>query len=632
MNSIFVFPGQGSQYVGMGADLFDKYAYLTEQADEVLGYSLKQLCLEDPDRVLSNTQYTQPALYLVNIMQYLDRLGEGSSKPDFLAGHSLGEYCALYAAGAFDFISGLKMVAKRGELMSKAPKGAMLAVLKIDQQYVREILSNLGYENIDIANINSRYQCILSGVYDELMSNTVQEAFTNAGGTVIPLNVSAAFHSRCMIDVETHYQRYLKTFEFSTLQIPVVSNYLARPYPEDDYLDVLTRQISNPVRWYESISWLNAKGYSDFVEIGPGNVLTKLCSTIVDDPMEIVEPSKKEESKHEILRDTSIQIQPQIVFMFSGQGSQYYQMGRELYDNNALFRKHMDECNSEYQYRFDQSLIDNLYGDKAKSVEFDDITYSHPALFSVGYSLAQLLIDEGVTPTAVLGHSMGEYIAGVISGAMSFNDGLDLVIRQVELLTQYPANGGLLSILESEDLFYRRPDLFSNVELGGVNFSNNFFVSGKRHEIRDIHRQLGKENVTSVILPVKYAFHSSGIEAIKKEYIEYASRVNFNNAKIPIYSSVYASTLKEISELDYAEYLWDVVRNKVNFEKLVSMSLPIADTLYVDLSASSIFTTFFKYGFPNTYSHTFAINPFGKNSVSMDKLRQEIQSKRVVSA
>lgn len=291
MNSIYVFTGQGSQYVGMGKELFGRYSRLVAQADEVLGYSVKELCLKDPNRVLHQTQYTQPALYVVNILTYLDKVSGSRHDIGYLAGHSLGEYCALHIAGAFDFVTGLKLVSKRGELMSRAPKGAMIAVMGIDQNKVAQVLNGLPYKSIDIANTNSRHQSILSGAFEELRATNVQEALERAGASVFPLNVSAAFHSRCMKDVESEFEYYVGDVELAPLQASVVSNYTARPYPKSGYATYMTRQISNPVRWYESVSWLISQGYDRFEEIGPGNVLTKLCVKIGKDPMPIQDES-----------------------------------------------------------------------------------------------------------------------------------------------------------------------------------------------------------------------------------------------------------------------------------------------------------------------------------------------------
>lgn len=160
---VYVFPGQGSQSKGMGQGLFDKYPELTSKADKILGYSIKKLCLEDPDENLRYTQYTQPAIYTVNALMYLNKIAKTGEKPSFVVGHSLGEYNALYAAGVIDFETGLKIVKKRGELMSRAKGGGMAAVIGLREEEVRDVLKENGIESIDIANINSCSQIVISG-------------------------------------------------------------------------------------------------------------------------------------------------------------------------------------------------------------------------------------------------------------------------------------------------------------------------------------------------------------------------------------------------------------------------------------------------------------------------------------
>ena len=143
MTKIYVFPGQGSQTVGMGADLFDQFPFLITQADQVLGYSVKQLCLEDPNKKLNSTDYTQPAIYIINALTYLKKVQQ-EGKPDFAAGHSLGEYNALFAADVFDFVTGLKLVQKRGAIMAKVEGGGMGAVIGLEPEKIRRSTERSG--------------------------------------------------------------------------------------------------------------------------------------------------------------------------------------------------------------------------------------------------------------------------------------------------------------------------------------------------------------------------------------------------------------------------------------------------------------------------------------------------------
>lgn len=279
MSKIYVFPGQGSQSVGMGGDLFGQYPELVKEADEVLGCSIKTLCLEDPEEKLNQTDYTQPALYVVNAFTYLNKTEQTNSRPDFVAGHSLGEYNALFAAGVFDFITGLKIVQKRGQIMVKATGGGMAAIIGMQPEKINQVLTDAGFDTVDIANYNSPKQTVISGRKDDI--EAVKTVFNEAGVKLfIPLKVSGAFHSRYMKEAQNEFAAFLNQFEVQTLEIPVISNYTAIPYQSDETKNNMIQQISNPVRWIESIQYLKKQPEPEFEEIGPGNVLTKLITQI----------------------------------------------------------------------------------------------------------------------------------------------------------------------------------------------------------------------------------------------------------------------------------------------------------------------------------------------------------------
>ena len=278
MTKMYVFPGQGSQSPGMGGELFDQFPKLVKQADEVLGYSIKSLCLDDPEKKLNQTDYTQPALYVVNALTYLSKTEEGNFIPDFVAGHSLGEYDALFAAGVFDFITGLEIVQKRGQTMIKATGGGMAAVIGIQSDKVMQVLKEASFDTIDIANYNSPNQTVISGRKEDI--DAVKTAFKDAGARFIPLKVSGAFHSRYMQDAKNEFADFLKNFEFQPVQIPIIANHTAATYQNDETMNNMVQQISNPVRWVESIQYLKLQSEPEFEEIGPGRVLTKLIAQI----------------------------------------------------------------------------------------------------------------------------------------------------------------------------------------------------------------------------------------------------------------------------------------------------------------------------------------------------------------
>jgi trans-AT polyketide synthase/acyltransferase/oxidoreductase domain-containing protein len=263
----------------MGEGLFARFPEITAAADEILGYSVAQLCLEDPAGRLHQTQYTQPALFTVNALSYRSRQESGAPPPDFLAGHSLGEYNALLAAEVFDFATGLRLVQRRGELMGGAPGGGMAAVLGCAREQVEEILLRNGLLGLDVANDNTPAQVVLSGPVDEIAR--AEDLFVNAGATYIPLkNVSAAFHSRYMEPLVQPLREALDGVAFVPPKIPVLSNVLAHPHAAGEIKENLLRQMREPVRWTESVRYLLGVGVEEFEEVGPGEVLTKLIRSI----------------------------------------------------------------------------------------------------------------------------------------------------------------------------------------------------------------------------------------------------------------------------------------------------------------------------------------------------------------
>lgn len=284
---VYVFPGQGSQEKGMGRELFSEFPELVKQADEILGYSIEELCLEDPEEQLGFTQYTQPALFIVNALTYLKKIKETGEMPDYVAGHSLGEYNALFAAGVFDFATGVKLVKRRGELMGQANGGAMAAVVGLTETKVREILQNNQLDQIDIANLNAPKQIVIASTEEAI--EQAREIFKEEGASYAKLKVSAAFHSRYMKKAQEEFALYLKDFQFESCKIPVISNYTARPYEADEIVQNLTNQLGSVVRWTETILYLMKQGELDLEEIGQGHVLTSLQKKIKRDYKEVIE-------------------------------------------------------------------------------------------------------------------------------------------------------------------------------------------------------------------------------------------------------------------------------------------------------------------------------------------------------
>jgi trans-AT polyketide synthase/acyltransferase/oxidoreductase domain-containing protein len=273
----FVFPGQGSQQRGMGTELFARFPEHVRQASDILGYSIQTLCADGPRERLDNTAFTQPALYVVSALEYLAKVEDGEGA-DYVAGHSLGEYSALFAAGAFDFAGGLRLVQRRGALMAQATGGAMAAVMGLTEPAVRAVLESSA-DGVQLANLNAPEQFIVSGRKEVV--EQVGPALKAAGARAfIPLRVSGAFHSREMSSSRAEFSRFLDDFEFGPLQIPVIANVTGRPHTDDGLRAALAEQLVSPVLWNQSVRYLLDQGVEQIEEVGPGTVLTGLVQKI----------------------------------------------------------------------------------------------------------------------------------------------------------------------------------------------------------------------------------------------------------------------------------------------------------------------------------------------------------------
>jgi [acyl-carrier-protein] S-malonyltransferase len=286
MTTAFLFPGQGSQFAGMGKSLADEFSSaraVFEEADATLGFALSKLCFEGPEDALKMTENTQPALLTVSTAAFAV-IAEHGHRADFVAGHSLGEYSALVAAGSLKFADALRLVRSRGRYMQEAVPpgvGAMAALLRLPEGKLESILAEAAQgEIVSAANLNSPDQVVIAG-HAGAVTRAVELAKAAGARRAVLLPVSAPFHCALMKPAQDRLAVDLANTAFEDLQKPLINNFAAREILRgSDARQGLIDQVSNPVRWADSVRCLKARGVERFVEVGASGVLTSLLRGI----------------------------------------------------------------------------------------------------------------------------------------------------------------------------------------------------------------------------------------------------------------------------------------------------------------------------------------------------------------
>ncbi len=285
----YLFPGQGSQYVGMGREFYDASPAaraLFERADDILDIPLSRLCFEGPAERLNDTSNTQPAIFVASVAALRALEERGWDVPTYVAGHSMGEFSALAAGGALSFEDGLRLVRERGRLMKEAGErspGGMAAVIGLEREPLETLcvqVRELSGEYVGVANDNCPGQVVISGAFGPL-ERALERAGEQGARKVVRLAVSIAAHSPLMAEVAAEFRDALAATTFHEPAVPIVANAAAAPLTDPaDIRDALGRQLTSPVRWAESVRWMIGQGVGCFVEVGPQEVLTGLVKRI----------------------------------------------------------------------------------------------------------------------------------------------------------------------------------------------------------------------------------------------------------------------------------------------------------------------------------------------------------------
>lgn len=305
-----------------------------------------------------------------------------------------------------------------------------------------------------------------------------------------------------------------------------------------------------------------------------------------------------------------------IAFLFSGQGSQYYQMGRGLYEHNAVFRASMDRMDRAAQALLGEPVVPVLYGARGKGDAFDDIRLTHPAIFMVEYALAATVIEAGLRPDLTLGSSLGTFAALAVAGGLTADEALTLVVRQGLLIDRQCPRGGMIAILGDVRLFEDSPFLQARAAMAARNFASHFVLSAPQENLGAIEAFLGRAGVAHQRVPAPFPFHAPWIEPMREAFIEVCPGRRVRPSGLPVVCCALGGMLCDLQADVADDYFWQVARREIRFMQAIEGLESGGAIDYVDLSPSGTLASFLKYLLPaSSASRAWsAMSPFGRDA------------------